>query len=103
MFAIVRFYGIGQSIGGDINANSGFDASEGRNVARVSGRVGADAEGASGTVFRPMLQLRVIGEQLVLVHQLEPAGEEVPAAGGVERLREIGIEIALREEIVVPA
>src|SRR5215469_14409672 len=82
--AVIRLDWGRERICGGIGADTGFQILEQRDIPGVAGGIASDAERAPGRAVELRFQIRRVGEQLVLVHQLESPGEEVSPADRVD-------------------
>src|SRR6266699_4714541 len=77
----------------EVRADARLNTGEDINVARVADRVCAHAERTSVECFEAGVELGLSPEQLILVHQFNSPGNEVPALDRQHRLRQIRIQI----------
>ncbi len=86
-FAVIRLDGRRNAVTSTFAPIPVSTSRNGRDVARVSHGVGLYAERASGGARQSFFDLRLEGEQFVLIHQFQTGGQKVAACRRVERLR----------------
>src|ERR1019366_8848195 len=79
MVAVVRLDRGWERVSGEVCADAGFDESEPRHVARVAEGIGADPKRAAIEKVEVLLDIRLAGEQFVLVDQFGTARDEILA------------------------
>src|SRR5205823_3166252 len=82
-----------QRISREVRADAGFYVPEQFDIASVSNRVRADAEGTSVGLIKLLFNLRLAVKQLVFVYQLRASGEEISATDRQNTLDKIGIHV----------
>ena len=103
MSAVIRLDRVWQRVGGEIGPDPGFDVPEEIDIPRVAESVGRNAKRAAVEDAELLFQGGLIGEELVLVHQLIPAGNKIPAGDRQDRFRQVGIQVAARRGVVRPS
>src|SRR6516225_3004362 len=94
MGTVVGLYRIRHRISCEISTDSSFYMTEEVEVTGVTDSVSTDSEGTSKEDVEMLLQVWLIAEQLILVHQFKPASDEVPTADRHDRLCQVGIQVA---------
>src|SRR5271167_934767 len=101
MIAIVRLNYAGEGISGEICANPGFDFLESADITSSAEGVSADPKTGSDGARQLLGQIRLIAEQLVLVHQFDSAGQEIFLVNREYGLDQIGIRVASIEQLMI--
>lgn len=103
MVAIVRLNRAGQRISLEVGSDSGFYVAEHIDVVRVSDGIRSDAKCAPIQRVKPFLNIRFAVKQFIFIDQLDSPRNKVFAVNGQCRFNGIGIQVALRVGVMIPA
>src|ERR1700683_98321 len=95
MVAVIRLYRVRQRVCSEVHTGPGLDRPEKGDVPRVAERISSDAERAAVQHVEMLLQLQIVGEQVILVHQLQAPGDEIPASNRQDGFRQVRVHVAL--------